>query len=92
MRSYLLLLVERAVVFPRGALGSLHKCGGGTRPKTRTGGLRMDAMDLIRDKFAQDCSLETVLHLVMAHFGMGEEEARREIDDYFAIVEGMGRP
>lgn len=28
----------------------------------------MDPMDLIRDKFSQDCMIETVLHLLMAHF------------------------
>ena len=48
----------------------------------------MKPMDLIRDKFSQDCSIKTVLHLVMAHFGLSEEEARAEIDEYFKIVEG----
>ncbi len=47
----------------------------------------MEPMDLIRDKFSQDCTIETVLHLVMAHFDMSEEEARSEIDSYFEIVE-----
>ena len=51
----------------------------------------MDPMDLIRDKFSQDCSIETVLHLVMAHFNMSEEEARAEIDAYFEIVEGHSK-
>ena len=51
----------------------------------------MDPMDLIRDKFSQDCSIETVLHLVMAHFDMSEEEARAEIDAYFEIVEGHSK-
>ena len=49
----------------------------------------MDPMDLIRDKFSQDCTIETVLHLVMAHFGLSEEEAQKEIDEYFRIVEMM---
>ena len=45
-------------------------------------------MDLIRDKFSQDCSIETVLHLVMSHFDLPEEEAQAKIDEYFRIVEG----
>ena len=47
----------------------------------------MEPMDLIRDKFSQDCTVETVLHLLMAHFDMTEEEARAEIDTYFRIVD-----
>ena len=47
----------------------------------------MEPMDLIRDKFSQDCTIETVLHLLMAHFDMTEEEARAEIDTYFRIVD-----
>ncbi len=35
----------------------------------------MEPMDLIRDKFSQDCTIETVLHLVMADFDMTEKEA-----------------
>ena len=48
----------------------------------------MEPMDLIRDKFSQDCSIETVLHLVMAHFDLSEEEAQAKIEEYFKIVEG----
>lgn len=48
----------------------------------------MDPMDLIRDKFSQDCSIDTVLHLVMAHFDLSEAEAQAEINEYFEIVEG----
>ena len=33
----------------------------------------MDPMDLIRDKFSQDCTIETVLHLLMAHFDLSEK-------------------
>ena len=51
----------------------------------------MEPMDLIRDKFSQDCSIETVLHLVMTHFDLSEEEAQAEIDTYFEIVERYGR-
>ena len=51
----------------------------------------MGPMDLIRDKFSQDCSIETVLHLVMTHFDLSEEEAQAEIDTYFEIVERYGR-
>lgn len=49
----------------------------------------MEPLDLIRDKFSQDCSIETVLHLVMAHFDLSEEEAKSEIKTYFDIVEEM---
>ena len=51
----------------------------------------MEPMDLIRDKFSQDCTIETVLHLVMAHFDMSEEEAHAEIDSYFEIVDWMDK-
>ena len=51
----------------------------------------MEPMDLIRDKFSQDCSIETVLHLVMSHFDLSEEEAQAEIDTYFEIVERYSR-
>ena len=47
----------------------------------------MEPMDLIRDKFSQDCTIETVLHLLMAHFDMTEEQAQAEIDTYFRIVD-----
>ena len=47
----------------------------------------MEPMDLIRDKFSQDCTVETVLHLLMAHFDMTEEEAQVEIGEYFEIAE-----
>ena len=47
----------------------------------------MDPMDLIWDKFSQDYAIEAVLHLVMAHFDMSEEEAQAEIDEYFKIVD-----
>ena len=51
----------------------------------------MEPMDLIRDKFSQDCTIETVLHLLMAHFDMTEEQAQSEIDTYFRIVDMMDR-
>ena len=51
----------------------------------------MEPMDLIRDKFSQDCPIETVLHLVMAHFDMSEEEAQAEIDSYFEIVDWVDK-
>ncbi|MCH5255689.1 MAG: hypothetical protein J1D87_00290 [Lachnospiraceae bacterium] len=47
----------------------------------------MEPMDLIRDKFSQDCTIETVLHLLMSHFDLSEEEAQAEIDVYFKIVD-----
>ena len=49
--------------------------------------MEMEPMDLIRDKFSQDCTIETVLHLLMAHFDLTEEEAQAEIDTYFRIVD-----
>lgn len=48
----------------------------------------MDPLDFIRDKFSQDCAIDTVLHLVMAQFDLSEEEAQAKIDEYFEIVEG----
>ena len=51
----------------------------------------MEPMDLIRDKFSQDCSIETVLHLVMAHFDLSEKDAQAKIDEYFEIVEGYSK-
>ena len=47
----------------------------------------MEPMDLIRDKFSQDCTIETVLHLLMSHFDMTEKQAQAEIDTYFRIVD-----
>lgn len=47
----------------------------------------MDSMDLIRDKFSQDCTIDTVLHLLMAHFDLSEAEAQAKIDEYFEIVD-----
>ena len=51
----------------------------------------MEPLDLIRDKFSQDCTVETVLHLLMAHFDMTEEQAQAEIDEYFEIVDWMDK-
>ena len=51
----------------------------------------MEPMDLIRDKFSQDCAVETVLHLLMAQFEMSEEEARARIGEYFEIVDWMDK-
>ena len=48
-----------------------------------------DPMDLIWDKFSQDYTIETVLHLLMAHFDLSEEEAQAKIDEYFKIVDMM---
>ena len=51
----------------------------------------MDPMDFIWDKFSQDYTIETVLHLVMAHFDLSEKEAQAKIDKYFEIVEGYDK-
>ena len=53
--------------------------------------MEMEPMDLIRDKFSQDCTIETVLHLLMSHFEMTEEAAQAEIDSYFEIVDWMDK-
>lgn len=37
----------------------------------------MDPMDLIRDRFSQDCTIETVLHLLMAHFELRKRHRLR---------------
>lgn len=47
----------------------------------------METMDLVQDKFSQDCAIEAVLHLVMAHFNLSEEEAQMKLDEYFEIVD-----
>lgn len=51
----------------------------------------MEPMDLIRGKFSQDCSIETVLHLLMMHFDMSEEEAQAQINEYFEIVDWIDK-
>lgn len=51
----------------------------------------MEPMDLIRDKFSQECSIETVRRLLTVHFDMTEEQAQKEIDDYFRIVDELDR-
>ena len=51
----------------------------------------MEPMDLIRDKFSQDCTVETVLHLLMSHFDRTEDQAQAEIDSYFEIVDWMDK-
>lgn len=47
----------------------------------------MDPIDMVRDKFSQDCTVETVRHLLMAHYDMTEEEAQAKIDEYFDIID-----
>ena len=47
----------------------------------------MDPMDLIRDKFSQDCEIGTVRRLLTVHFDMTDEQAQAEIDEYFRIVD-----
>ena len=48
----------------------------------------MDPMNLIRYKFSQDCTAETVLHLLLSHFSLSEQEAQAKIDEYFEIIDG----
>ena len=50
---------------------------------------RWAPMNLIRDKFSQNCTIKTVLHLLTAHFDMSEKEAQVESDTYFEIVDMM---
>lgn len=47
----------------------------------------MEPMDLIRDKFNQECEISTVRRLLTVHFNMTEEQAQAEIDEYFKIVD-----
>lgn len=47
----------------------------------------MYPIDMVRDKFSQDCTVETVRHLLMAHYDMTEEEAQAKIDEYFDIID-----
>ena len=47
----------------------------------------MDPIDMVCDKFSQDCTVETVRHLLMAHYDMTEEEAQAKIDEYFDIID-----
>lgn len=49
--------------------------------------MEMEPMDMIRDKFNQECEISTVRRLLMVHFDMTEEQAQAEIDTYFRIVD-----
>ena len=51
----------------------------------------MDALDYVHELFSRDYAIRTVLHLVMAHFGLTEEQAQEKIDEYFAIVDAMDK-
>ena len=51
--------------------------------------MEWEPIDLIRDKFSQECSIETVRRLLMVHFDLSEEAAQAEIDEYFKIVEWL---
>ena len=41
----------------------------------------MAPVSLMRDKFSKDYTIETVLHLLIAHFNLSEEEAKAKIDE-----------
>ena len=51
----------------------------------------MDALEFIRDKFSQDCPIDTVFHLVMSEYGLSEDEAKEKINEYFEIIESIDR-
>ena len=51
----------------------------------------MDPMDYIWEKFSEDYAIETVRHLLVAHFDLSEEEAQAKIDEYFRIVDLMDK-
>lgn len=51
----------------------------------------MEPMDLIRDKFSQECEIGTVRRLLMVHFDMTEDQAQAEIDEYFRIVDMLDK-
>ena len=57
----------------------------------KKGGCAMEPMDLIRDKFNQECEISTVRRLLMVHFNMTEEQAQAEIDEYFRIVDMLDK-
>ena len=44
----------------------------------------MDPTDLIQDKFLQDCTIETFLHLFMAHFELSEDYQVGDRLEFFA--------
>ncbi|MCM1088150.1 MAG: hypothetical protein NC419_08340 [Muribaculaceae bacterium] len=39
----------------------------------------MEPMDLIWDKFSQDCTIDTVRYLLMVHFNLSENEAQTKM-------------
>ena len=43
------------------------------------------------ENFTTDCTIEIVLHLLMAHFDMTEEQVQAEIDSYFEIVDWIDK-
>ena len=47
--------------------------------------------DLIRDRFSQDCIIDTGRHLVMVHFDLSEEKAQAKLDEYFEIVDMIAK-
>lgn len=51
----------------------------------------MDVMDYIRDLFSRNCEIGTVQHLVMAEFGLSEEDAEGKINEYFEIIDAIDR-
>ena len=51
----------------------------------------MDPMDYIWEKFSEDYTIETVRHLLVAHFDLSEEEAQAKIGEYFRIVDLMDK-
>ncbi len=51
----------------------------------------MDALEFIRDKFSQDCSIDTVFHLVMSDYNLSEDEASEKINEYFEIIDAIDR-
>ena len=53
--------------------------------------MEMEPMDMIRDKFNQECEIATVHRLLTVHFDMTEEQAQAEIDEYFRIVDMIDR-
>ena len=51
----------------------------------------MDILDYIHELFSQDCAIPTVLSLVMKEYHVSQDEAQKNIDTYFEIVEEMDR-
>ena len=51
----------------------------------------MDVIEYIREMFSRDCSIDTVLSLVIKEYGLSEQEAQKKIDEYFEIIDAIDK-